>query len=148
MPVEITVYGRAAPAGSKTSGVRNDGRRFVRDSSKAAGPWKRAVAEAAGREMDSRELLAGPLRLALTFVVARPLGHYGTGRNNGRVRPSAPAYPTTRPDLTKLTRAVEDALTGVVWRDDAQVVLQTIAKVYGEPARVHVTVTPVREENP
>ena len=42
--------------------------------------------------------------------------------------------------LLKLTRAVEDALTGLVWRDDAQVVDEVLSKRYGAPERVEVRV--------
>ena len=42
--------------------------------------------------------------------------------------------------MLKLARAVEDALTGIVWRDDAQIVDEQLSKVYGEPARVEVDV--------
>ena len=45
-----------------------------------------------------------------------------------------------RPDATKLVRAVEDALTGLVWRDDAQVVIQTVRKRYGHPERAEIFV--------
>lgn len=75
-----------------------------------------------------RALITGPVTLRVTFVRPRPAGHYGrTG-----LRPSAPAHPTVRPDLTKMLRALEDALTGVVWRDDAQVVHLDVVKAYGD----------------
>ena len=140
--VRFTVYGNAAPAGSKTSGARADGSRFVRDSSKRARPWKENVAQRAGEAMGTRAMLTGPLTFGVTFTVARPLSHYG----KRGLLPSAPRYPAKRPDITKLLRAVEDALTGVVWRDDAQVVEQTAVKVFGEPERceIHVADVPVQ----
>ena len=112
---------------------------FVRDSAKGSRPWKTRVAQAAGEAMNGDGLLDGPLLLTVQFIVPRPKGHYGVRG----LRPSAPAYPTVRPDVTKLVRAVEDALTGIVWRDDSQVVSQHAAKVYGEPARCEVQVIPV-----
>lgn len=39
--------------------------------------------------------------------------------------------PTVRPDLDKCLRAVLDALTGVAYADDAQVVAVTTSKAYG-----------------
>ena len=48
--------------------------------------------------------------------------------------------PDTKPDLTKLVRAAEDSLRGVLWRDDAQVVRQVTEKRWGEPARVEIAV--------
>lgn len=86
--------------------------------------------------MNGAGLLDGPLVLVVQFYVPRPKSHYGARG----LRPSAPDYPAVRPDVTKLLRAVEDACTGVVWRDDAQVVEQHAGKSYGEPARAYVTV--------
>lgn len=81
---------------------------------------------------------AGPLALAVVFYRPRPQGHFGSGRNSGRLRDSEPGYPTTKPDTTKLLRGVEDALTGILWRDDSLVCVQQAEKRYGEPARIEV----------
>lgn len=79
----------------------------------------------------------GPLALVVDFYVPRPKAHIGAKG----VKPSAPHYPTTRPDITKLLRAVEDAMSGIVYRDDAQIVHQQAMKRYGEPARCEILVT-------
>ncbi len=134
--IEFTVFGVAESAGSKTSGVTKDGRRYVRDSNPNSREWKRTVAQVAGERMRGQPLLQGPLALELAFHRPRPLGHMG----KKGLRPSAPSYPITRPDVLKLARAVEDACTKVVWWDDAQVVEETIRKLYGEPARVEVRI--------
>lgn len=154
--VAFHVVGRPQPAGSKRAFpiVRKHGIGVaVTDDNPHARSWKGDVA-AAGHEAMARAggtargadydqatpLLAGPLGLAVTFTLARPKGHFGTGRNAGAVKASAPFYPTVKPDCTKLLRAVEDALTGVVWRDDAQVVEQSVTKRYGEPEGAAVVV--------
>lgn len=134
--VTFTVYGVAQPAGSKRAGMSKSGKMFVRDDAKRSRPWKTQVSQAAGDAMNGTGLLDGPLELSVIFTVPRPKGHYGARG----LRPSAPAYPAVRPDVTKLLRAVEDACTGIVWRDDAQVVEQHAVKRYGEPAAVFVTV--------
>ena len=51
-------------------------------------------------------------------------------RKDGTLKPSAPKHPIVKPDTTKLMRALEDALTGICWRDDTQVVIQTAHKAY------------------
>jgi Holliday junction resolvase RusA-like endonuclease len=129
--VEVFVPGEPAPGGSKRAFVVN-GRAVVKDDCRRNGPWRDRVASFA-REAHPGPPLEGPLALTMTFVLARPKGHYGAGRHSGRVRPSAPAHPTVKPDTTKLVRAAEDALTGVLWRDDTQIVRQTAAKRYACP---------------
>lgn len=132
----FVVYGVAAPAGSKTVWRGKAGQVGVRDASKRSAPWKRLVAQEAGKAMEGAELLEGPLSLHVSVMIPRPKSHYGARG----LRPSAPSAPTTRPDLTKYLRGIEDAMTGIVWRDDAQVITQSAEKRYGEPARVHVRV--------
>lgn len=135
--VEFTAFGTALPAGSKRLGVASNGRRFVRDDNPNTSEWKRTVAQAAGAAMNGRPLLDGALTLVIQVYRPRPQSHYG---KNG-LRPAAPPFPTTRPDITKLVRAIEDALTGVLARDDSQFVEVLGIKRYGEPARVEVKVS-------
>lgn len=139
----LTVYGAAAPAGSKRAVVNpSSGRAFVIDANKNVAAWKREVRQAAGEAFHG-ELYTGPVSVEFTFYRVRPKGHYGTGRNDGVLKASAPAYPTQAPDALKLARGVEDALTGLVYRDDAQIVDEVIRKRYGSPARVELTVLPL-----
>lgn len=90
--------------------------------------------------LESGSLLRGPLVLEATFYFPRPKGHYGTGRNADVVKPGAPLYPDVKPDIDKLSRAILDSCTGVIWKDDAQVVNKWVRKMYGEPARCEVRV--------
>ena len=135
--LSFTVYGLAQPAGSKVAMKTKTGKLLVRDAAKGSRPWKTQVAQAAGEAMNGSGLLDGALELSVIFTVPRPKGHYGVRG----LRPSAPEHPTVRPDVTKLLRAIEDACTGIVWRDDAQIVAQHAYKEYGEPARADVRVT-------
>jgi Holliday junction resolvase RusA-like endonuclease len=137
--VSFTVIGHPEPGGSKRGIPTGDGVRVI-DSNKKVMPWRALVSGAAQEAMNGAEPMRGALGLVLTFYAQRPRGHYGTGRNAGTVKPQAPRAPVTRPDVTKLTRAVEDACTSIVWRDDAQVVLQVARKRYGTPERCEVQV--------
>lgn len=47
---------------------------------------------------------------------------------------SARRVPSTVPDLSKLVRAVEDALAGIAYVDDAQIVTLNVGKEYGNAA--------------
>jgi len=130
------VYGEARPAGSKTAGVSKSGRVFVRDAGRGSQAWKRQVAAAAAQAMAGAPLMDGPLAVVFVFVQPRPKSHFG----KRGLLPSAPARPIVRPDLLKLARAVEDALTGICYRDDSQIVHESLWKRYGEQALVEVTI--------
>ncbi len=138
----FTVIGKPQPAGSKKGYVNpKTGKVIITDAAKGSRPWKQQVAGEALASTNGTPF-AGPVQLTLLFFVARPKSHYGTGRNAGTLKPTAPRYPTTRPDATKLLRAVEDALTDAgVWGDDAQVVEQFVRKRYGSPERVEIGVS-------
>ena len=144
--VSFSVVGKPEPAGSKNAFVplnrktREPFRRpnggvvvSVVDNNPKAKGWKAAVAEQARLNMLGKPPVDGPLRVLMTFAVARPQSHYGTGRNATRLKDSAPKFPTSKPDLLKCSRAVEDACTGVCYVDDAQIVVETLRKVYGDP---------------
>jgi Holliday junction resolvase RusA-like endonuclease len=145
--LRFTVLGKPEPAGSKRAFTNpRTGKAMVVDANKNAAPWKQQVAGAAIEAQanvppeEGSPWFAGPISLSVRFYVKRPRGHYGTGKNADRLRRSAPRYPTTKPDATKLLRGVEDALTGIVWRDDAQIVDQYVAKRYGTPERCEIAV--------
>jgi len=113
------------PGGSKRAFVNpKTGRAIVTEDCKRSKDWRACVA-LAGREHFEKPLL-GPLRVSFEFHFLRPKGHYG----KKGVRPSAPTYPAVRPDVSKCIRSTEDALTGIAWRDDSQIVQQVAVKVY------------------
>jgi len=140
--IRFTVFGEAQPSGSKRPFMR-PGMCFpvVVDANPKAKVWKESVAREAARTMNGAPLLEGPLVLDVTFYRVRPKGHFG---KHGLL-PSAPSHPTTKPDRTKLLRGLEDALTGIVWRDDAQVCGGECRKEFGERAMVEVQVQEIRE---
>ena len=132
--ITLTVYGSPAPQGSKRafSGARKDGSRFtgtVEENYDRVRSWRQAVLEEARKA--AAEPFASPVQLAVSFYLRRPKGHYGTGRNGGILKASAPLYPGSAPDLSKLIRSTEDALTDSgIWADDALVVMISAEKQY------------------
>ena len=66
-----------------------------------------------------------PLKVTMTFYRPRPIAHY---KADGTVKPGMPAAPTQRPDVLKLARAIEDALTGVIYEDDSSIVEEHLFK--------------------
>lgn len=142
------VPGLAVPGGSKRAfPIRGrDGRTHVTvvDTSGRKGiEWRAAIRHAA-HVAHARPPLAGALCLGLIFTLPRPQFHR---RADGTVKAGAPPYPTTRPDVLKLARAVEDACTSILWGDDAQIVHEYVIKQYtdGTPG-VWVIAFPATEE--
>jgi Holliday junction resolvase RusA-like endonuclease len=132
--IRIEVYGKPEPGGSKTAfWHKHTSKLHVKDSNPKASGWKGLVIDAAIESVGFDHVpLTGALFTQCFFYVTRPKGHYGSGKNAGILKSNAPTYPTTKPDATKLWRSTEDALTGIIWGDDAQIVHQTQAKFYAD----------------
>jgi len=75
----------------------------------------------------------------------RPKQHHVAGNRENPLRKNAPAWHTSKPDVTKMVRAVEDALKGIAWHDDSQVVQQVNRKRYAMGAGCSVTIESVEE---
>jgi Holliday junction resolvase RusA-like endonuclease len=100
------------------------------DNDKDLEAWREQVAWHAKAARRSAPLLDGLLIGVFEFVMRRPKSHYGTGRNAELLKDSAPAAPGNRPDGVKLARAVEDAMTNIVYTDDSLIVTHVISKRY------------------
>lgn len=132
----VVVYGTPGPQGSKSFKGMRAGNAILAESSKKVKPWRKAVVEAsvtacAGAAqflgLDGWVALDGPLEVSMVFTLRKPLSA------PKRVR----TWPTKYPDVSKLCRSTEDALTSAgVWVDDARVVrYRELAKVFpGEDA--------------
>ena len=83
------------------------------------------------------EIDARPLFLTLEAVCVVP-GSWSRKKQleamEGRLRP------TGKPDLDNIAKLYADALNGIVWKDDAQIVRMELSKRYGETPQTIVTV--------
>lgn len=123
--IVFTVFGVAQPKGSTRAFVPKGWTRPIvtSDNPKNKG-WQQLVAESASRELSGEGgLIEGPVELRVAFFLPRPKS----------LSKSVTAH-LKKPDLDKLVRAVKDALTKVVWQDDAQVVLISARKEYAAPS--------------
>lgn len=150
--LRFVVFGRPQGKGSKRAlpvrGKPRVGERSIVlvDSNRNAAPWAARVSAAAAqawREANpyaNGHLIRTAVVVDFDFYFARPRSHFGVGRNANLVRASAPPNMMTMPDIDKLARCALDALTGIVIKDDAQVCELGLAKRYGEPERLEVSV--------
>lgn len=124
-PICMTIYGRPQQRGSKrpypfkrkdeSLGVS------VPDDNPKSKAWMSCVIDTA-RGAYKGDIIIGPLRLVVRFAFLRRKCHYGTGRNATTLKASAPEHYMKTPDTDKLVRCLADALQGVVYRDDSQIV--------------------------
>ena len=111
---------------------RRDGRLGVSMSeSRRVADWVASVRAAAAAAYGDQPPKSEAVICLFRFYFPRPKSHYrGKKAAPDRLRPDAPKYMTTKPDIDKLARAVCDALKGVVFTDDAVIVGILALKLY------------------
>lgn len=131
-PITLTVYGVAQPKGSARAFMAR-GRPIITSDNPNAKVWEASVKSEAFvlAKRVGHDPFAGPVAVSVTFFFQRPK------RVTSRRRP----FPSVRPDLDKCVRSTGDALSGVLWRDDAQVIGIGALKLYTDgPAKAVITV--------
>ena len=82
--------------------------------------------------------LDGPVRLDVVFIFPRPKAMMW------KTKPMPREYKTTRPDYDNLMKSISDAMNGIVFRDDGQVVSGSWAKFVAagdEVPRTEITIS-------
>lgn len=147
--IQFTVQGTAVGQGSK----RHVGNGVMVESSKRLPAWRTDVRAAATQAMwgqtdqQSRSLsitppIPGPVHVVLEFRYRRGSSHYRADGVTLTAAAERKPYPT-RPDIDKLARGILDCLTGIVIRDDRQVVWLDARREWGARDETVVSVTPL-----
>jgi Holliday junction resolvase RusA-like endonuclease len=92
--------------------------------------------------MLASEAYSGPLlegQISLQVAIYR-LPPRGWGKSKMALALAGQIRPITKPDLTNTIKGIEDALKGIFWHDDAQVVELYLQKWYSDTPRAEVTV--------
>lgn len=137
----FTVHGIPQPQGAMR---RNPHGLGLHDANPHLKPWRQELVEVATQAWGDRDPLTGPVEVIATFTFPRLRSHYGTGRNLGVLKSTAPLAHTVKPDLDHLQRALGDGLklAGIL-RDDSLICSWAVSKLYGETPGAHITVTPL-----
>lgn len=82
------------------------------------------------RRIAPQEPLVCPLKVVIVYGLKRPRADYGTGRNSNILKETAAPFHIKKPDVDNLAKLTIDALTGVFWKDDTQIVDLRAVKDY------------------
>lgn len=150
----LDVLGTPAPKGSGRAMLIGGKARHIASGTTAnqlaLKAWDVAVREAAHAavgDVAAPPYVATALVMAVEFRMARPASHWGTGKRAGRLKESTPLYPIGKPDSSKLVRATEDSITGIVWDDDSRVGLHLVDRIYALPGREGATILICRRDD-
>jgi len=127
--LEFTVHGTAQPKGSAKAFLPKGWKHpVITSDNKSLRAWEDVVRAELQRVMENAsdptlflQLFDAAIRITFVFHLPRP-------------QKPKHRFPITKPDLDKLARGTIDALTGVLFRDDALVVAIDASKVYAATA--------------
>jgi crossover junction endodeoxyribonuclease RusA len=125
--LDFIVYGKPQPQGSKTAYRLPNGRTVLTEAVKGTKPWRSLVRAQAIAAYDGKDPSLKPIKVVVTFHFERP-------------KSVTREAMTVKPDCDKLARNVLDACTGVIYKDDSQVVELVARKVYGPEAMAVISV--------
>lgn len=146
--IKFTVFGKPAQMGSKKAFVRGGRAIITDDNSEKRKNWANAVSTVAANAMGSTPMATGAVKVKANFYFKRPNSHFGSGKNAEKLKDAAPELHTQTPDLDKLIRCLGDAMTGIVYRDDALICSMVLDRHWTrsqERCEVEVTFCPVLE---
>lgn len=126
----FVVLGEPSPEGSTKAFYIKKLNRTVttHQNQKSLEAWRNRVATEAQHALENKTWVSdctSAYEVDVEFVLSRP--------------PSVPehrrVHPIVKPDIDKLVRAVNDALTGIMFVDDCQVVSMSVSKDYSDERR-------------
>lgn len=132
LKLKFSVIGNPKGAGSKRGFLNKKTGGIILVDATDNTDWRNAVTLAAAKAMNGRVPTINPVIMRVIFKARRPKYHYNSqGAISDRYRNE---WPTSAPDSTKLIRCLEDAMQRVVYANDSQVVVQSVAKIYTSAA--------------
>lgn len=131
--IELVVFGIPIPQGSMRAFMHPKMKApIITSDNKKTKPWKQEIAGAADDVMQKRKLSVFegvPVSVCCHFYFDRP-----------KSLKKSILCKMTKPDIDKLARAVLDALTGTIFKDDAQVVSLLLGKSFDSRPRAEIGV--------
>lgn len=135
-PIRITIHGKPQhkrrPRFSSAKG-------FVRTHSDPKQKQAEMTIQAIAQQHKPKSgLLAGPLTATLYAYFAIPKS---TSKKRKRMMAAGAIYPTVKPDADNIAKIYLDALNGIIYGDDKQIVQCSIHKRYAADPRVEIIIS-------
>lgn len=129
MTIEIYIPGNPVPQGRPKFARR--GQHVTTYDPDKSRDWKNYVRLCAAEDVKEPFGKGVPLTISAQFHMVRPASI------SEKRRP----FPTVKPDVDNLIKGVKDALTGICWIDDAQVVAVHASKHYSDKPGTYIRIT-------
>lgn len=134
--IQFTVYGEPVAQGRPRASAATG---FVKMYDPEKSRDYKDYVRLAAREYAPVALLEGPLGIAVTAYRSMPkyLSKYPA---KAAAAERGDILPVTKPDADNYLKGVKDALKGVIWKDDSQVVDAFVRKRYSARPRIEVKI--------
>lgn len=134
--IEFTIYGEPVAQGRPRFSTAGG---FVKAYDPAkSGDYKKYV-KLAAMEFAPKTLMEGPIKLKLTVYRSMP-GYLSKSPKKAAAAEAGEILPVSKPDVDNYLKGVKDALKGVIWKDDSQVVDAYAKKRYSAKPRIEVKI--------
>lgn len=132
--IRFTVHGEPVAA-ARAKYTNQRGRVWAYDPQKSRNykQYVRVIAKLAG----INEPKLGPIKLSVQFYRSIP---QTWTKKKQKLAADGTLKPTTKPDLDNLIKAVQDALNGIAYADDRQIIEMHISKHYSTEPRVEIAI--------
>lgn len=134
----LTIPGPPVPKGRpRLSTINGQARAFTPGKTRR---YEDLIRLEAGRVMEGRDQLDGPLLVRVSAFMAIP-----KSLNKARTAAAIAGTlrPQTKPDVDNFAKVI-DALNGIAWRDDSQVVHLVVSKHYSDRPRLDLFAEEIR----
>lgn len=138
VPIRFTVPGQPQGKGRPRVGMIAGNARMFTPSKTVA--YEGFIGLQAQIAMAGHDLVEGPVLVRMFIAHQVPTSW---SQKKQRQALEGLVFPTSKPDVDNVVKAVFDGLNGVVWRDDVQVVDLQLTKRYSSQPRVEVEVVPI-----
>lgn len=136
--VEFTVEG--TPHGKGRPRFRRFGNFVSTYTDAKTKSYETLVKEAATKAMGDNDPIEGPVRFDCIVMLSVPKS-YPKKRSMDCLM--GREWPLKKPDWDNVAKSVADAMNGVVFLDDTQIVIARVVKMYAEEPGVEVKITEV-----
>jgi len=137
MTFMVTFKVDANPVGKQRARYAKRGKHVMAYTPDKTRNYESLIKEAAIQAMGSNEILETPVNLYLYIRAPIPQS-YSKKRSEACLNGSE--KPIKKPDASNVLKSVEDAMNGVVYKDDSQIVNIHVSKVYSSLAGVDICV--------